>query len=495
MKNQMIRLAKNMVLYGLGASLNRMLSVLLLPFMTTYLTPYDYGIVAILSIVSVFITTVFSLGLGSVIGAYYFDEKSDLHHGKVIWTATIILLATAAFLMLVALPISPFLCRLLFGNETHTRLVALTIFTGALNIVIVPRILYSQFEEKIFSYQAIITGSSLLTTGFVLGFVIFLGRGIAGMVEGSAIAQLISVILILTLAPSPKFSIAPSVGKTITKAGLGMVPAFAVLFLLSQSPRYLIQRISGLEATGLFNIAVSFASPLAIVLGAFARAWSPFFMSFTNRQDEAKALFGRILLYFIYGFGTLTLLAVLFGRAGLLILTTPAFHEAYKTMAWAAGIHIFTGIYSIMLPPLYFAKDVPKISYIQAITALLSIAASIPLIKYLGIRGNGAALSSGYLIMAAVAFTWIKVNKDKYLDIIIPWKRILLFAPVFLLTTALASVTRDWGLGRELGTATVISLGICLLTYNLLTPYEKRIGWQLGGRFIGKFIKPAPDKS
>lgn len=51
MRVELARLAKGTLIYGLGGVLNRFIGFLLLPLFTSYLTPAEYGIAAILDMV------------------------------------------------------------------------------------------------------------------------------------------------------------------------------------------------------------------------------------------------------------------------------------------------------------------------------------------------------------------------------------------------------------------------------------------------------------
>ena len=65
-------LARGTVLYGVGEVLSRLMTLLLLPVFTAYFSPTDYGVISILAGLGVFLTPVFSLGLGAAIAPVVF---------------------------------------------------------------------------------------------------------------------------------------------------------------------------------------------------------------------------------------------------------------------------------------------------------------------------------------------------------------------------------------------------------------------------------------
>ncbi len=97
------------------------------------------------------------------------------------------------------------------------------------------------------------------------------------------------------------------IGKSLLRLGLPLVPSFAFVFILLQSNRFFLERLSGLDAVGIYAIGSSLGMTINMVMQGFTRAWFPYFLSFTEKQSEAKPLFSRITTYFVIGGGILTL--------------------------------------------------------------------------------------------------------------------------------------------------------------------------------------------
>jgi len=496
MREHFVRLGKNVIIYGIGGALNRLVSVLLLPLMTAHLTPADYGIAGLLGVVSTLALMVFSLGIGSVLGAYYFDDKDPSRRGSVIWTSTVMLAANACLLALLGAFLAPRIGLMTFGDQEYTRLVYMTILTMALSLVTIPIVLYAQFEEKLVSYQVMTLGSSLLTTLTILYLVVVRGRGVNGMVEGGLLAQLATAGLLALFAPRPRWRLSRSLAYRLAVAGAGVTPGFLFLFVMQQGWKYILQAFNGLEAVGLLSFGIGLSSAIGLALGAFQNAWMPFFMSFNNRRAEASVLFGRILLYFTYFFGSFTLIFGLAARPALMILTTTAFHETYRVAGLAAGVYFFCGLYSILLPPIYFAKQVSAQTLIQAGAALLSVLLNLILIPRLGLIGAGIAYASGYAGMALITLAWNRSRRG-YLRVKYPWGRLALFIPVYAAYSIVTAWKREWSLPVEIAFAGALALPLPFIVYILLDRNEREKAGQVYARFIQKArtFKPRHDST
>ena len=61
------------VIYGFGQTLSSAVGFLLIPLYTQYLTPSDYGIIALLHISMTLVIAIFGLGLSTAIFRSYYD--------------------------------------------------------------------------------------------------------------------------------------------------------------------------------------------------------------------------------------------------------------------------------------------------------------------------------------------------------------------------------------------------------------------------------------
>ncbi len=113
------RLIGATMVYGLGEALNRFANLLLLPLFTAYLSPADYGIIALLAFIPFLARPVFSLGLDTAVGIAYFERPDDAHRSAVIWTAIGVLGASVAVLLATALPGAGAISRVMLRSGEH----------------------------------------------------------------------------------------------------------------------------------------------------------------------------------------------------------------------------------------------------------------------------------------------------------------------------------------------------------------------------------------
>ena len=308
MRAQIGRLAKGTVIFGAGNAINRLISFFLLPFFTAYLTPADYGVIANPPRTHLGASGVFSMGMSEAIGQCYLEGKNQEHKATTIWTAFVLLNVSACVLVSIAFLWSSQISFLAFQSTDYYHLVTLTLITSAITILQVPFKLYLQFEERAKLFVLVTTISTLISIGLNVLMVIVLKRGVNGWVVSGVIAQ--SIVWIMFVIPtiiSIKFRFKLPNANELMRLGIPLIPSFAFLFLIRHSGKYILQWFKGLEEVGIYSIGYSMGVAMTMAVGAFRLAWLPFFMSFKERQEEINNLFGRILTYYIFGFGHLRL--------------------------------------------------------------------------------------------------------------------------------------------------------------------------------------------
>ena len=164
-KSAFNHLVKNSLIYGVGQALSRFIGFLLLPVFTAYLSPADYGILAILGVMNLVATALFSLGFGAATGLCYFEGCHPLRKAQTIWTSLFILAACVLALGAMAILFPQNISGMLFKTPAHARLVTLSLLSAGTVILNLQLLLYLMFEKRALLYAAISLVITILTLG------------------------------------------------------------------------------------------------------------------------------------------------------------------------------------------------------------------------------------------------------------------------------------------------------------------------------------------
>lgn len=421
MRTALTRLAKGSLIYGIGGMLQRFMSLLLLPFYTRVLTPEDYGVVALISLVGVAMNGLLSLGTGNSMGLLYYREDNLSKRPSIIWTTVLMIAVNCSFWYIVFLLSAPSLSWLMFQNDRYADLIRLAFLGTVLSNIADPWLAYLRMEENEKQYIAIAMSSSLLSIIISVWLVLCLHMGIFGLIFANTVAQSVMLgVIWCVVGRTLPFGLNCRLFIPLVRIGLPSIFGLFAFLLIDYADRQMIERMLGLSDLGVYSVAYSFGMVMTIAVGSFATAWPPFFMSYINKHEDACHVFGRVLTYYVIGFGSLIVVFFFVAKPAVLLLTAPAFHEAWCVVGLIAGSYALKGVYLIFLPGIYFANKLHCQSVIEWIAALTNIGLNLWLIPIYGIVGAAMATFVSYLSLPAMA--WYMARR--YLAVEYQWGRL-----------------------------------------------------------------------
>lgn len=420
-KKELSRLCKNSLIYGIGGALNRFIGLLLLPFFTRVLSPEDYGIVALLSLLVVLMSGVLSLGTANSIGLLYYNEGDLSKRPVIVWSNFCLMVANGCFWYAIICFFAPSLSVLMFDTAEFSNLIRLAFLTAILSTITDPWLALLRMEERALKYFVLTVSGAIVNALVSCFLVLVLDWSVRGLLLAGTIG---SVIMLLTVwffvGRKVKFSVNPKLLIPLVRIGFPSIFGLFAFLIIDYSDRLMIKYFLNLSDLGIYTVGYSFGMVMVIFMNAFGTAWSPFFMSYVTKPDEAREVFGRVLTYYILGFGSISVLFFLLAKPMLSLTTAPEFHDAWIVVGLVALGYMIKGCYLIFLPGIYFAKKLGLQSILEWIAAVLNIVLNISLIPSFGILGAAFATFLSYLSLPILA--WFTARK--YLVVNYEWSRI-----------------------------------------------------------------------
>lgn len=475
MQSALSRLFKGSMVYGIGAILQRFIGLFLLPFYTQALQPADYGIMALISLVGVAMNGLLSLGTGNSMTILYFKEENLSKRPAVVWTNFILLLVNGIFWYALIFLLAPQLSQLIFQKTDYAHLIRIAFIGNVLGNLSESWLSYLRMEEKAKTYVIITLSVALATIGLSIGMVLGLGWGLNGLIWAVMLGQLLTLLTLLAFtARKVQFSIDLQRIWPLVRIGFPSIFGVFAFLLIDFAGRQMLERMLDLSALGIYTVGNSFGVVITIAVGAFSSAWPPFFMSYINKREEAKQVFGQVLTYYILAFGALTVLFFVFAKPTVMLMTAPAFADAWTVVGLIAAANVLKGCYLIMLPGLSFAEKLSKQSLIEWIAAIVNLAANFWLIPIYGIVGAALALCISYLCLPLL--TWLLARK--YLEVSYQWGRVFLAFGLSALTSLLLYQLSKWlpeSFWMNVLTNVALMLVFFGMVYGLLLDKRERI--------------------
>jgi O-antigen/teichoic acid export membrane protein len=167
----------------------------------------------------------------------------------------------------------------------------------------------------------------------------------------------------------------------------------------------------------------------------------------------------------------------------MMVMTQPAFHSAWKVVGLSATAQFFAGVFAVLVPGMYIAKEVHFSGLMQGLAAVVGVALSLLLIPAFGFVGAAVALMGSYAALAILQYSWNRYRG--YLNVTYEWSRLTVFAFFFCAYAAAAVSERSVSLLREVGISVSLLAILIVTVHAQLNATERRAIRDYLRRFTG----------
>lgn len=472
-------LGKHSIAYGLGNGFNKFVSLLALPFLTRYLSPQDFGVIAMFAVLGVVYRSVFGLGLGVSTGLVYFQHSEKTERPLVIGTSILVQTISVTILLGLTFVFSGMLSDIVLRDQGYGFLVTLYTLSICLQLIAQPLLLDLQYRNQAVRYVALTSACAVVNMIAILTLVIGQDHGLRGWVEGDLIGSAVTLgsLLILNRDGYRLRASRQSVNSLISN-GIPLIPSAVFLFIIQCSGTYMLQWFVPKSQVGVYGIGYSLGMALGLATAGFSSAWFPFFQSYFGKDREAQTMFSTVLLSYTIVFGFVCYLFLILAKPTVLLLMDSRYIESSKIVGLTAMAQFLFGLWGILLPGMYFAKETHYVAFVQGISAILVFALNLILIPSFGIVG--AALS---FCLGAVAMVLIQqgFNTVRHYQVSVHnWKRA---RGLLVMLAAMATIQMIVNVRLPLTAAlavgfVILSIHVCM-SWFLLSDQEKSriVGW------------------
>lgn len=401
------RLGGETIIYGLAGTIGRFIGIFLVPLYTRVFTPAEYGTVAVLAAFTGLLSTFIVLGLDSASARWYYDaavedvEQRQRVISSWFWWQMIMGLVVTGVIMIMAVP----LAGLMLDSSGYANLLILAMLTIPLSTFTKVLINWLRYQRRAWLTMIFSVISSLALIAVTVLLVLVWQWGLAGLYWAQLIAaagMAIVAVIILKRWIAPRY-FSRLLLREMLIFGLPLVPAAVAAWVTASADRFFLGFYQDATEIGVYAIAVTLASGVALVTNAFQMAWGPFAFSIW-REENSMRVYSKVLSVYAL-IGCLLGTAVsLFAPLLLKILTTPQYYGASSSVPWLAFSYLAIGaMYIGSLGSGIVKKSMPTaISII--VGAAINTALNFILIPVLGRDGAAIATLSAYLAAAVYMF-------------------------------------------------------------------------------------------
>jgi O-antigen/teichoic acid export membrane protein len=406
-------MVKNYAYYFIGIMIGRVASLLLLPIYTSYLSPADYGVLELLSMVLV----VGNLIFGCRITQSFFREfglarnetEKQVAFGSALGLALGVSLFGVITIVLFSAPIS----QLQFGTDKYAYFVSLFAANLALGILHEVPMAFLKAKENAKAYLLFSVLLLLFQIIFNLTALVVFNAGLAGVVHASVLAYLMFAVIInfaITLRARPKFFIKKA--KEMFGFSFPIIFAGICMYFVVYGDRYFLRAGFGLEEVGIYALAYKFGLILSSVIwGPFSNVWdSEKYIIYNNQLERFYPIIFRIMLLLL---ATAGIGVVLWIGDFLMLASDESFWRAEVLVPVTIFAYIIFSVTDFFTFSIFLEKKTQHMfhaSLVSVATALVGYILLIP--PY---AGMGAAIAT--VLAFTTRFIYIYLISKKLYDL------------------------------------------------------------------------------
>ncbi|MDH5716647.1 MAG: oligosaccharide flippase family protein [Spirochaetia bacterium] len=405
--NQFKKIARHGGLLFTSSIIISLSSFVLIPIYTRYLSPEQYGIWASLNSITQFLGVAIGLFLGSSFSRYYFEEKriSNENVSFLFSTNFWFIFGWGILVILICILISPFTFEPLLKISFYPMIFAtiVPVLFNELGISVQSYLRNTLEIGKIVFRDIVIF---IISTLFILMFLIFFNMGVEALVYGAAISAILSFIFYTLIAKRKnilRFYFERKVIKKSLAYSLPLVPSIGSGVIARFSDRLMLAYFGTLDEVGLYSVSSGISRVMYFFIDAVTQVQGSISMSaLTENKEKAKKQISEFLTFYIYISFFFYLGLTMFAKE-FLYLFPESYQSAYKIVGLLALSPFFGGIYRPYATILSYHKKMYLISVASMLSAIFNIVGNFIFIPIFG--QLGAAVST---VFSVFIFTvWI----------------------------------------------------------------------------------------
>lgn len=401
-------LVRSSLTYVICDGINRAIPFLLLPFITHYLTPTDYGIVTNFNVyVQILAVFGYLCTAGALPVMFNKLEKQKIKS----YVSNMIVLNTLVTILcgLVSLAASAWVEKSL-GISTYFQLYAFIVvwFAGITNV----NMLLWRCEEKPLSFGVYQISQSILNALSTILFVIILLLGWQGriysMMLSTIVFGLVSLVILFRRGYI-EFSINKMYLRQTLFFALPLVPHALSFWFKSGVDKVLLTNLCGLSENGLYSVAMTWGAVVSIFLVSFNNAYAPYLYKnlavIDKKRDETEWLQKKMVKLIWASIGGTFFLVLLswFVSIGLIrVMYAPSYYHSLEYLPWVMAGQFFYGGYLMFVCFIHYTFNTKMLGLITFSLSLAQVGLTYLLIVWVG--AVGAAVSSAIISLLTFVF-------------------------------------------------------------------------------------------
>ena len=411
-----MKLLKSFSIYTVTSLLTAGIPFLILPVLTHYLNPFDYGQLSLFNIYVSILIPFISLGSNGLVGLEFFKNKK-LQFSKLFSSVARFIFLNFLFISLLTFFLKDKLEGIL---DLPSKSVLIIPFVAILTIIVEQYSAQLINQKKAFLHGRVSVSRVVVEVSLTLLFIIGIGMNWQGRIYSWFIALFLMSIIAIYYFKKEGWLIKNSFDIKLVKNsliyGLPLVPHLLGRFVVNQSDAIFIANMVSIEDVGIYKIGYQIGLIVSIFCGVFLNIYSPFlYERLTKINYKKKIEIVRFSYVFIFALIALTLLLTFSTNTIFKYLIDEQYSSGAQYVFWISLSYFFWGCYLLFSGYLFYLKKTIFMTYLAILNVGLNMALNYFLITEFGVIGAAYATTISFFII----FIFVALISNKLYPM--PW--------------------------------------------------------------------------
>ena len=385
-------------IYFSTSILNKLLPFLLLPIVTAYLTPEEYGVWAIYQVLLTFAVPVVGMNMQNNITRNFFRQEQS----EIAQIAGHVLLVLAVNVS-IGLGVVAAYVGVSGGLVTiDSGWLYLVVVVAAANVMFQLDLTVLRNQKRALSYGLLQICNTVLNFAVTVILIILYGYGWEGQALGFIIAALAFGSLgigHLWMRGYVALTFDIHILREILAISLPLVPHALASVIITMSDRLFIESMLGTETVGIYSVGYQFGMVLLLVANAFNLVWGPWM--YERLSDLTVARQRQIVMFTYIYYAAMILLAILTTIGSMAVIhffINEAYAGAEVYVLWVSLGYTARAMYTMVFPFLVFTGKTNFLAVASGIAAVVNLLGNCLLISINGAVGAAQSTLISYVL-------------------------------------------------------------------------------------------------
>lgn len=397
-------LVNGFAIYISSTLLNKSIPFLILPILTTYLNPEEFGRLSIFQSLIIFAIPMMGMNMGTVINRNFFNHDKK-YLGTLIFNLIIVLVSSSSFVLATIYLLKNINALNVLPINWIYYLPIIAFFTMLYNFYSI--ILRNQ--KKAISYGLLEVGKTILDISISLFLIIALGYSWEGRGYGILFAiitfGIISIIRIKTTGYL-EYSLNKTMINEILSTSFPLIFHGIGISIISIGDRLILNHLTDPYTVGIYSFNYQFALIINLIIMAFSKTWSPWIHEKLSEEFKSgiKTNIRDKIILISAGYILISIISTIIAKIIIPLIFDEKYNQGSEIIIWASLGYAFNGIFTLLFPFSIHFRKTANLGVITGLSAFISIILNFLLIPKFGALGSGIATFVSYFLMAIFMF-------------------------------------------------------------------------------------------